>query len=245
MDIYVQLTNGNVVPITGVTGTPTSIDAHPTITLHTTATTTQGSHALTSVVSTTGIVPGMYAYGTGIQEGTRVVAFTANSVVVLSRPVTKSGTTVNVGFAGVSAADYELMRLDSGVYRDLFTASTEQLAATYEIEWNAGEDQRFHTTAGNYAAPGIVAVAKGELVPNGLPGQAFQNGDPTNSATGAAITPAYGDMSASDEIDHMPPRSLSWYESLWAFTSVVGSETVIHYFRKSLVVGWGNVPPQI
>jgi hypothetical protein len=242
MDLYAYLTNGNVIPLTGVTTAPVSIDLHPTITLQTTADTTAGSPVLSSVTSTTNLAVGFYAFGPGVPAGTKVAGFTANSDIVLDRPVTQSGTGVNVAFHGVSAADYELCRFDSGTYRDLFTTSTAALGAW--LNRTAGVDAGFSlATSGTFAAEGIVAIPSSEMEVD------FNK---ISSSTGAesvatSVVPTYSTtrLTTSDELDHFAPRQLSYYEAVWDVTCTVGDETVHVYLRKSLVIGFGNVKPEL
>lgn len=244
MDIFAYLTNGTVVPFTGVTAIA-SVDLHPTITLQTTATATAGSPVLTTVTSTTGIVVGMYAFGPGVPPGTRVAGFTNNSVVVLDRNVTVSGTGSNFAFHGVAAADYEICRFDSGTYRDLFTASTDGLGASWTTQWNGGDEQFVISTEGVFSAPGVVAVPTGELdtQPDNL--RTTTSNPQTATVTKAVLVAPTGELSISDEINHFSPRQLSWYEAMWKVTCTVGTETIEHYLRKAVVNGFGNVTPLI
>ncbi len=242
MDIYAFLTNGNVVPLTGVTDI-VSIDLHPTITLQTTATTTAGSPVLTSVASTSGLVVGHYAFGPGVPAGARVAGFTTNSVVVLDRPVLQAGTTVNVAFHGVSAADYELCRFDSGTYRDLFTTSTAALGAQQTRPEGTADEGFALATSGLFAADGIVAI------PNSAMELDFNKIASTGGAEAVAtsVVPTYSTtrLTTSDELDHFAPRQLSYYEAVWDVTCVVGDETQHVYLRKALVIGFGNVKPEL
>lgn len=241
MTVFAYLTNGQVAPFEGVT-TIASIDLHPTITLQTTATTTAGSPVLTAVTSTTGLVVGHYAFGPGIPAGAKVAGFTANSVVVLDRPVQAAGTGVNVAFHGVSAADYEITRFDSGTYRDLFTSSTASLGLNKLRE--AGTDAGFAlATEGAIATTGVAAVPTGPM---------SIDWNKISSTTGAesvatSVVPTYEntDVRVSDELNHFAPRQLSWNEAVWAITCVVGDETLVHYLRKSLVIGFSNLAPEI
>lgn len=242
MNTYAYLTNGNVVPFEGVTSI-TSIDLHPTITLTTTATTVAGSPVLTSVNSTTGLLVGHYAFGPGIPAGAKVAGFTTNSVIVLDRPVQAAGSGVNVAFHGVSAADMELCRFDSGTYRDLFTTSTSSLGIWKQRGVGADDAGFALATAGALAASGIVAV----------PGDAMDvewnkiasTGGAESVATSVVPTYAVSRINTSDEIDHFAPRQLSYYEAVWAVSCTVESETLVHYLRKALVIGFGNVKPEL
>lgn len=242
MNTYAYLTNGNVVPFEGVTSI-TSIDLHPTITLTTTATTVAGSPVLTSVASTTDLVVGHYAFGPGIPAGAKVAGFTTNSVIVLDRPVQAAGSGVNVAFHGVSAADMELCRFDSGTYRDLFTASTSSLGLWKQRPEGATDAGFALATSGALAAGGIVAV----------PGDAMDvewnkiasTGGAEAVATSVVPTYAVSRINTSDEIDHFAPRQLSYYEAVWAVSCTVESETLVHYLRKALVIGFGNVKPEL
>jgi hypothetical protein len=245
MDIYAFLTNGNVVPLTGVTDI-VSIDLHPTIALQTTATTTAGSPVLTSVGSTTGLLVGHYAFGPGVPAGARVAGFTTNSVVVLDRPVLQTGTTVNVAFHGVSAADYELCRFDSGTYRDLFTTSTAALGIEKSRPAIGVDDPGFTlATSGVLAADGIVAIPNSamELDFNKI----ASTGGGGAEAVATSVVPTYSTtrLTTSDELDHFAPRQLSYYEAVWDVTCVVGDETQHVYLRKALVIGFGNVKPEL
>jgi hypothetical protein len=241
MDLFAYLTNGAVVPLTGVTDV-TSVDLHPTITLATTADTTAGSPVLTTVASTTGLVVGHYAFGPGIPAGTRVAGFTTNSVVVLDRPVLQTATGANVAFHGVSAADYELCRFDSGTYRDLFTTSTAALGAW--LNRTDGVDAGFSlATSGSFAAEGIVAIPSSEMEVE------FNKVSSTTGAEPVAtsVVPTYTTtrLTTSDELDHFAPRQLSYYEAVWDVTCTVGEETQHVYLRKALVIGFGNVKPEL
>lgn len=243
MDIFAFLTNGNVVPLTGVTDI-VSVDLHPTITLQTTATTTVGSPVLSSVTSTSGLVVGHYAFGPGIPSGARVAGFTTNSVVVLDRPVSAAGTGVNVAFHGVSAADYELCRFDSGTYRDLFTTSTASLGIEKSRPGDAPADPGFTlATSGVLAAEGIVAIPNSEMEIewNKLP----STGGAEAGATSVVPTYSTTRLTTSDELDHFAPRQLSYYEAVWDVTCVDGDETLHVYLRKALVIGFGNVKPEL
>ena len=243
MDIYAFLTNGNVVPLTGVTDI-VSIDLHPTITLQTTATTTAGSPVLTSVASTSGLVVGHYAFGPGIPAGTRVAGFTTNSVVVLDRPVLQAGTSINVAFHGVSAADYELCRFDSGTYRDLFTTSTAALGIEKTRPAEAPADPGFTlATSGVLAAEGIVAIPNSEMEIEW--NKLASTGGAEAVATSVVPTYSTTRLTTSDELDHFAPRQLSYYEAVWDVTCVVGDETQHVYLRKALVIGFGNVKPEL
>lgn len=241
MDVFCYLTNGNVVPLTGVTDI-VSVDLHPTITLATTADTTAGSPVLTTVASTTGLVVGHYAFGPGIPSGTRVAGFTTNSVVVLDRPVLQTATGANVAFHGVSAADYELCRFDSGTYRDLFTTSTTALGAW--LNRTDGTDAGFSlATSGAFAADGIAAIPSSEMEVK------FNKVSSTTGAESVAtsVVPTYTTtrLTTSDELDHFAPRQLSYYEAVWDVTCTVGEETQHVYLRKALVIGFGNVKPEL
>jgi hypothetical protein len=241
MDIFAFLTNGNVVPLTGVTDI-VSVDLHPTITLQTTATTTVGSPVLSSVTSTSGLVVGHYAFGPGIPSGARVAGFTTNSVVVLDRPVSAAGTGVNVAFHGVSAADYELCRFDSGTYRDLFTTSTTSLGAKQTRPVGTDDAGFSLATSGVFAADGLVAIPDSEM---GLSFDKISSGGAEAVAT--SVTPFYTStrLTTSDELDHFAPRQLSYYEAVWDVTCVDGDETLHVYLRKALVIGFGNVKPEL
>lgn len=243
MDLYAFLTNGNVIPLTGVTTDPVSIDLHPTITLQTTADATAGSPVLTNVASTTGLVVGHYAFGPGVPAGTRVAGFTTDSIVVLDRPVTVTDTDLNFAFHGVSAADYELCRFDSGTYRDLFTTSTAALGAQQTRAVGTTDAGFALATSGIFAADGIVAVPNSEMVID------FNKISTTGGAESVAtsVVPTYttSRITTSDELDHFAPRQLSYYEAVWDVTCTVGDETVHVYLRKSLVIGFGNVKPEL
>jgi hypothetical protein len=242
MDIFAFLTNGNVVPLTGVTDI-VSVDLHPTITLQTTATTTVGSPVLSSVTSTSGLVVGHYAFGPGIPSGARVAGFTTNSVVVLDRPVRAAGTGVNVAFHGVSAADYELCRFDSGTYRDLFTTSTTSLGAKQTRPVQTADQGFSLATSGVFAADGLVAIPDSEM------DLSFDKIASSGGAEAVAtsVTPFYTStrLTTSDELDHFAPRQLSYYEAVWDVTCVDGDETLHVYLRKALVIGFGNVKPEL
>ncbi len=241
MTTYAYLVNGAVAPFEGVT-TIASIDLHPTITLQTTATTTAGSPVLTSVVSTTGLVVGHYAFGPGIPAGAKVAGFTANSVVVLDRPVQAAGTGVEVAFHGVSAADYEITRFDSGTYRDLFTSSTASLGI-YKKRTD-GDDAGFAlATEGAIATTGVASVPTGPATIEWNKIATTGGAEPV--ATSVVPTYENTDVRVSDELNHFAPRQLSWNEAVWAITCVVGGETLIHYLRKSLVIGFSNLAPEI
>jgi hypothetical protein len=243
MDIYAFLTNGNVVPLTGVTDI-VSVDLHPTIALQTTATTTAGSPVLTSVGSTTGLLVGHYAFGPGVPAGARVAGFTTNSVVVLDRPVLQAGTTVNVAFHGVSAADYELCRFDSGTYRDLFTTSTAALGIEKSRPAQGVDDPGFTlATSGVLAADGIVAIPNSEMEIEW--NKLASTGGAAAVATSVVPTYSTTRLTTSDELDHFAPRQLSYYEAVWDVTCVVGDETQHVYLRKALVIGFGNVKPEL
>ena len=242
MTTYAYLVNGTVAPFEGVTAI-TSIDLHPTITLQTTATTTAGSPVLTTVASTTGLVVGHYAFGPGIPAGAKVAGFTTNSVVVLDRPVQAAGTGVQVAFHGVSAADYEITRFDSGTYRDLFTASTASLGL-YKQRTD-GVDAGFAlATEGALATTGVVSVPTGPSVVQW--NKIASTGSPAESVA-TSVVPTYenSDVRISDEINHFAPRQLSWNEAVWAVTCTVGDETLVHYLRKSLVAAFSNLEPSI
>lgn len=242
MDLFAYLTNGAVVPLTGVTDV-TSVDLHPTITLQTTADTTAGSPVLTTVASTTGLVVGHYAFGPGIPAGTRVAGFTTNSVVVLDRPVLQTATGANVAFHGVSAADYELCRFDSGTYRDLFTTSTTALGAE-QVRGEGTADAGFAlATSGLFAAEGIVAIPNSEMALDF--NKIASSGGAESVATSVVPTYTTTRLTTSDELDHFAPRQLSYYEAVWDVTCTVGEETQHVYLRKALVIGFGNVKPEL
>lgn len=243
MDLYAYLTNGNVIPLTGVTTNPVSIDLHPTLTLQTTATATAGSPVLTSVVSTTSLAVGFYAFGPGIPAGTKVAGFTTNSVIVLDRPCLEGGTGVNVAFHGVSEADYELCRFDSGTYRDLFTTSTAALGAE-QVRGEGTADAGFAlATSGVFAADGVVAIPSSSMSLDF--NKIASTGGAESVATSVVPTYTTTRLTTSDELDHFAPRQLSWSEAVWDVTCTVGDETVHVYLRKSLVIGFGNVKPEL
>jgi hypothetical protein len=136
----------------------------------------------------------------------------------------------------------ELCRFDSGTYRDLFTTSTSSLGLWKQRE--AGTDAGFAlATSGALAAGGIVAV----------PGDAMDvewnkiasTGGAEAVATSVVPTYAVSRINTSDEIDHFAPRQLSYYEAVWAVSCTVESETLVHYLRKALVIGFGNVKPEL
>ena len=71
-------------------------------------------------------------------------------------------------------------------------------------------------------------------------------GSPAESvATSVVPTYAVSRINTSDEIDHFAPRQLSYYEAVWAVSCTVESETLVHYLRKALVIGFGNVKPEL
>jgi len=241
MNLFATLVNGTVVAYEGVTSIA-SIDLHPTISLQTTATTTAGSPVLTSVASTTGLVVGHYAFGPGIPSGAKVAGFTANSVVVLDRPVQSAGTGVEVAFHGVSAADMELCRFDSGTYRDLFTASTASLGLHKVRE--AGVDAGFAlATEGALATTGVASVPTGPMEIDW--NKIASTGGAESVATSVVPTYDNTEVRVSAEINHFAPRQLSWSEAVWAVTCTVGDETLVHYLRKSLVAAFSNLEPSI
>lgn len=242
MTTYAYFVNGTVAPFEGVTAI-TSIDLHPTITLQTTATTTAGSPVLSPVASTTGLVVGHYAFGPGIPAGAKVAGFTANSVVVLDRPVQASGTGVEVAFHGVSAADYEITRFDSGTYRDLFTASTASLGLHKERPQGAADAGFSLATEGAIATTGVAAVPTGPATVEW--NKIASTGGAESVATSVVPTYENTDVRISDEINHFAPRQLSWSEAVWSISCTVGDETLVHYLRKSLVIGFSNVQPEI
>lgn len=241
MNLFATLVNGTVVAFEGVTSIQ-SIDLHPTITLQTTATTTAGSPVLTSVVSTTGLVVGHYAFGPGIPAGAKVAGFTANSVIVLDRQVQAAGTGVEVAFHGVSAADYEITRFDSGTYRDLFTSSTASLGL-YKRRTD-GMDAGF-----TLATEGAIATTGVASVPTGPATIEWNKISPVLGVETVAtsVVPTYEntDVRVSDELNHFAPRQLSWNEAVWAVSCTVGGETLVHYLRKSLVAAFSNLEPSI
>lgn len=243
MDIYAYLTNGNVVPLTGVTSIA-SIDLQPTISLQTTATTVAGSPVLSGVADTTGLLVGFYAFGPGIPSGAKVAGFTSNDVVVLDRVVQATGTDIEVAFHGVSEADYEITRFDSGTYRDLFTASTSSLGVWKQRPAEAPADAGFAlATAGALATSGIVAVPTDEMDVEWNKIASTGGAEPV--ATSVVPTYAVSQVNVSDEINHFSPRQLSWNEAMWAISCTVGEETIIQYIRKALVIGFGNVKPEL
>ena len=49
----------------------------------------------------------------------------------------------------------------------------------------------------------------------------------------------------SDELAHEPLRQATWFESLWAFSCTVDTETLVLYYRKYDVIGQCNVAPSL
>jgi hypothetical protein len=243
MDLFIYLKSGIVAPITGCTAVA-SIDAVGT-SIATTATATAAAdpfdpeidpHLLT-VASNTGIVIGMYVYGVSIPPLTTVVGVSGSTKVIISNPVTANigaqGTPLNVAFIGPSAADMKMLAQNSGTYRDLFSFVLNSSAGA---AWSSGES--------NGGGPILPSAAFSSSAENGGSVQSPGAVNPlTFSNKGVPVT--FETDESSDELQHVPPRRLSWVEALWSFSCTVDSETVAMSFLKREVLGWGNVQPDV
>lgn len=214
MDLWLTLRDGRTAPLTGVTSIA-SIDTVGTATAFLASSIASGSPNVT-VSDTTGIRPGSMVYGSGIPTGATVISITSGTVFVISANATATIGSLTITVAAVSTADQKLLTVNSGWYRDIFTGSSD---IKYAIA-GAGGFATFGSsqTALIYEDPVTLPSSPGAL-----------------SATPMATT--------SDELAHEPLRQATWFESLWAFSCTVDTETLVLYYRKYDVIGQCNVAP--
>lgn len=216
MDIYIELVNGTNRGLKNVT-TVTSIDRYPTITVPLTGASTTLNELTVTVASTTGLLPGMDVYGNGACSGQKVAGIVSATVFMMTHGADATSASGSMVATGVSVADMEIMRVDDYFYRDTFTAQTDLAASVGGT-----------TLTEQWKTPGIVSLPSSAEITS------------TGALAGKLGVPS---ISISDEIRHFPLRQTSYLESQWAFTVVNAGETLIHYWRKAQVVGWGNVQP--
>lgn len=226
MDLWLTLRDGRTAPLVGVESIA-SIDTVGTSTLFTGASISSGSPNVT-VSSTSGILPGSMVFGAGVPTGATVLSITSGTVFVMSANATASIGSLTVTVTAISDADLKLLTVNSGWYRDIFSADTN-LAYSSGTPLN-GTTLQVPTVSGITFTNPVVT--------------------PPSYSTGSIPGSVIGTLSSttSDELAHAALRQATWYEALWAFTcttdAVVGP-TLTLYYRKYDVVGFCNVAPSL
>ena len=121
--------------------------------------------------------------------------------------------------------------VSSGFYRDIFT-----LDAVYADQYYPGD----HNSGGGPTPQSfqVPAYAHGGIIPSG-----DVTIDRLSADIDSVVTITEFKVATSDDIAHEPLRQVRYTESFWAFPVAVNGETNVMMFRKSEVVGWGNVAP--
>jgi len=214
--------------MTGVSAI-SSIDTVGTSTQFTGSSITSGSPYVI-VGNTDGIRPGSMVFGSGIPAGATVAEVNTATVFTLSTVATATIGSVTITIVGVTTdeADLKLLTVNSGWYRDIFSASTMLMY------------------------PGSSVLTPSALQVPTSSGIIFT--DPTVTpptySSGAIPGAIKGTLSSttSDETAHAALRQATWYEALWAFTcttdAVIGP-TLTLYYKKYDVVGFCNSAPSL
>lgn len=225
MDLWITLRDGRTTPLTGVSAI-SSIDTVGTSTQFTGSSISSGSPSVI-VGNTAGIRPGSMVFGSGIPAGATVAEVNTATVFTLSTVATATIGSVTITVVGVTTddADLKLLTVNSGWYRDIFSASTTlvyQGASTLDI------------TPMQVPTSSAITFTKPVVTPPHYP-------------IHGGVTGTLG-STTSDEVNHAALRQATWYESLWAFTcttdAIVGP-TLTLYYRKYDVIGFCNVAPSL
>lgn len=214
--------------MTGVSAI-SSIDTVGTSTQFTGSSITSGSPYVI-VGNTAGIRPGSMVFGSGIPAGATVAEVNTATVFTLSTVATATIGSLTVTVVGVTTddADLKLLTVNSGWYRDIFSASTT-LEYPGPPPITTQPLQVLTSSAITFTKPVVTPpYHSGGTIPGGVTG--------TLGST------------TSDEVNHAALRQATWYEALWAFTcttdAIVGP-TLTLYYRKYDVVGFCNVAPSL
>lgn len=226
MDLWLTLRDGRTTPLTGVTDIA-SIDTVGTSTQFTGASITSGSKFVI-VGSTAGIRPGSMVFGSGIPAGATVAEINTSTVFTLSVVATATIGSLTVTVIIISDADLKLLTVNSGWYRDIFSADTI-------LSYSSGSP--LNGTALQVPTVSGITFTNPAVTP-----PSYSSGSIPGSVTGTLAS------TTSDEVAHAALRQATWYEALWAFTcttdTVVGP-TLTLYYRKYDVVGFCNVAPSL
>lgn len=223
MDLWITLRDGRTTPLTGVTNIA-SVDTVGTSTQFTGSSITSGSPYVI-VGNTDGIRPGSMVFGSGIPAGATVAEVNTATVFTLSTVATATIGSVTITIVGVTTdeADLKLLTVNSGWYRDIFSASTTLV----------------YPGSSSFAVPPLQVPTSSAIT--------FTKPVVTPPSYTGGVTGTLG-STTSDEVNHAPLRQATWYEALWAFTcttdAVVGP-TLTLYYRKYDVVGFCNVAPSL
>lgn len=225
MDLWITLRDGRTTPLTGVSNIA-SIDTVGTSTEFTGSSISSGSPSVI-VGNTAGIRPGSMVFGSGIPAGATVAEVKTATVFTLSTVATATIGSVTITVVGVTTdeADLKLLTVNSGWYRDIFSASTTLLypgASTID------------QVPMQVPTSSAITFTKPVATPASYPIQ----GGITGTLSGTT----------SDEVAHAALRQATWYEALWAFectTDAVIGPTLTLYYRKYDVIGFCNVAPSL
>lgn len=226
MDLWLTLRDGRTAPLTGVTAIA-SIDTVGTATQFLASSITSGSPNVT-VADTTGILPGSMVYGSGIPTGATVLSITSGTVFVMSANATATIGSLTITVTSISTADQKLLTVNSGWYRDIFTADTTLSYSGSSAL--AGQPTQVPTLSGIIFTDPVVT--------------------PPTYTTGSIPGGIEGTVSGttSDEVNHAALRQATWLESLWAFTCTTDAAigpTLTLYYRKYEVLGFCNSAPSL
>ena len=228
MDLWITLRDGRTTPLTGVSAI-SSIDTVGTSTQFTGSSISSGSPSVI-VGNTAGIRPGSMVFGSGIPAGATVAEVNTATVFTLSTVATATIGSVTITIVGVTTddADLKLLTVNSGWYRDIFSASTTLV----------------YPGSSSLAIPPVQVPTSSAITftkPVVTP-PSYTSGTILGGVTGTLGS------TTSDEVNHAALRQATWYESLWAFTcttdAIVGP-TLTLYYRKYDVVGFCNVAPSL
>lgn len=216
--------------MTGVSAI-SSIDTVGTSTQFTGSSITSGTPYVI-VGNTDGIRPGSMVFGSGIPAGATVAEVNTATVFTLSTVATATIGSVTITIVGVTTdeADLKLLTVNSGWYRDIFSASTTLVYPG---------SSPFAVPSTQVPTSSAITFTKPVVTPPSYAG--------ISGAILGGVTGTLG-STTSDEVNHAPLRQATWYEALWAFTcttdAIVGP-TLTLYYRKYDVVGFCNVAPSL
>jgi len=118
-----------------------------------------------------------------------------------------------------------------GTYRDIFTLPQDVSGLNFPGTFTEGGG------GVNPQSQQVPDVVTGRLIPQGNVTIAKLLGDSTSELSVNTF-----EITLSDEIAHIPPRTEVIQQSYWAFPVTDGNTTMHMYFVKSMVTGWGNAP---
>lgn len=228
MDLWISLRDGRTAPLTGVTSIASVDTVGTSIPLAASAITNGSPYVVVS--STAGIRPGSMVFGSGIPTGATVLEVNTSTVFTLSSVATATIGSLTVTVVGVTTndADLKLLTVNSGWYRDIFSART------------------------TLVYPGSSSLAIPPVQVPTVSGITFTNPvvAPPSYSSGTILGGVTGTLSGttSDEVAHKALRQATWYEALWAFectTDAVVGPTLTLYYKKYDVIGFCNSAPSL